>query len=239
MVDVVTSRIRRDVLMFAVGALFGTAIGAGIGLVVADDDSAPTASSGEATETTEEQPAIDPTDTEFGELTDEAAQVGVKTRWTVEVLEGSDTGTVDFEAAQRGDTTVLVHEDVRLVDDGTTIRLCTAACERVDAERARKALPEVARPYWEIIRMVQETTAAPQYRITGETQLESGIFQRCGTFDAATFGIVVPDNVVTVSQCVDAERGVPISIGLNGQQRSVGGGSLTALADADPAVFRV
>lgn len=241
MPDFSSVRVRRDVVMLVVGAVFGMAVGAGLAIGL-DDDGADTegkARQADSTPGTEpEEPAIDPTDTEFGQLTEEAGQAGVKVRWTAEILEGPDTGTIEFDTAHRQGTTVLLYEDVRLVDDGTTILLCEPSCDKVDAEGARDSLPALARPYWEIIRLVEEITSNPQYRITGETQLESGIFERCGSYDTKAFGVVVPDNVVGVQQCVDAQRGVPLRIGLTGQQRAVGGASLTAIADADAALFQ-
>ena len=250
MPDLPTSRLRRDAIMLVVGAVFGTAVGAGLALTLDDDESADRAGrvaaaddKGEELDTTagEEEapePTIDPTDTEFGELTDKAGEAGVKVQWTAEILEGPDTGTIEFETAHRDGTTVLIHEDTRLVDDGTTIFVCTPDCEKADNDAARDALPAVARPFWEIIRLAEETTANPAYRITGETQLESGIFERCGTFDAAQFGVTVPENVNLVSQCLDAQRNIPLRIGLAGAQRSVGGASLTAVADADADAFK-
>ena len=244
MPDLPSNRLRRDAIMLVVGIVFGTAVGAGLALGLDDDDgdTAPAAAAEESGDTTPEgdpaEPTVDPTDTDFGKLTDQAADSGVKVRWTAEILEGPDTGTIDFETSHRGGTTVLIHEDTRLIDDGATIFVCQPECEKADAASARDALPAVARPFWEIIRLAEETTSNPAYRITGETQLESGIFERCGTYDAAGFGVLVPDNVNLVSQCLDAERNVPLRIGLAGEQRSVGGASLTALADADADTFK-
>lgn len=242
MPDLVSTRVRRDLAMLAVGTLFGVAVGAGLALALDDDGGGQATTAADRADPTPgdepEVPTIDPTDTDFGELTDDAARAGVKVQWTAEILEGPDTGTVEFVTAHRDGTTALVHEDTRLLDDGRTIRLCTPSCRAVDAEEARDALPALARPYWEIIRLAEETTSNPQYRITGETQLESGIFERCGSYDTTAFGVVVPGNVIGVQQCVDAQRGVPLRIGLTGQQRSVGGASLTAIADADTDAFR-
>ncbi|MBI2168351.1 MAG: hypothetical protein HYU28_02455 [Actinobacteria bacterium] len=241
MPDLSDPRIRRDVTLLVVGALFGGAVVAGIALAVDGGEGGDEAKNGAAGDSTavseQEAPTIDPTDTEFGQLTEEAAAAGVMVQWKADILEGDATGTVEFVTAHREGTTVLVHEDARVIDDGKTIRLCTPGCTKVDAAKARDALPELVRPYWEVIRLVEETTSRPEYRVTGETQLDSGIFERCGTFDPESFGVVVPDNVISVSQCVDASRTVPIRIGLDGDQRSVGGASLTALADATEDLF--
>lgn len=243
--DVLQPRLRRDITLLLVGTLFGAAVGAGLGIILADDDAQVATNAqneqgdGDATQAT--QPAIDPTDTPFGQLSDEpgaASGVGVKVQWRAEIIEGPETGVVEFVAAHRSGTTVLISGDTRVMDDGTTIRVCNGSCETTDAGGAREALPELVRPYWDIIRSVEETTGAATYRITGETQLASGIFQRCGQFNPAEFGISVPENVVSVNQCVDAQRSVPVTIGLNGEQRSVGGAQLTAIADAEPELFQ-
>lgn len=241
MPDFAARGVRRDVVMLVVGALFGLAVGAGLAIALDDDETATTAATDQSENSPageDEQPTIDPTNTDFGTLTEKADEQGVKVQWTAEILEGPNKGTVDFITAHRQGTTVLVHEDTRLIDDGKTILVCKGGCRQVDAEAAREAVPALVRPFWDIIRLVEETTSAPDYRITGETQLESGIFERCGMFDPAKFGIAVPQNVNLVSQCVDPQRTVPIRLGLNSEQRAVGGASLTALADADAPLFK-
>jgi len=235
-----SGRLRRDVALLLIGALFGGAVAAGIALVV-DDDAAPsqTAAEGDGAESPDDTaPVIDPTKTDFGDLTEEGSSSGVKIQWTAEILEGPDTGVVEFVTAHRNGTTVLEYEGKRVIDTGKAFTVCEGACKGADADAARAALPPLVRPFWEAIRLVEETTSNPEYRITGETQLESGIFERCGTFDPGVFGVAVPDNVNLVSQCVDAQRGVPIRLGLAGEQRTVGGASLTAIADADADLFK-
>lgn len=241
--DLTSERVRRDIALLLIGALFGGGVAAGIAIAIDDDPTPGAAAEQQASQndetTGDTTPTIDPTDTDFGELTEASAEEGVKIQWTAEILEGPDTGLVEFVTAHRAGTTVIETDDLKLIDDGETVRVCRGGdCSAASAEASRNELPEVMQPFWEIIRLVEETTSNPQYRITGETQLESGIFERCGTFDPDAFGVVVPDNVNLVSQCVDAQRGVPIRLGLAGDQRSVGGASLTALADADPELFR-
>jgi len=240
--DLTSPRLRRDVVLLTVGALFGLAVGSLVGMALDDDEQPATTASGEdpsgASAAADPGPTIDPTDTEFGQLTEEGRPGGVKIQWIAEITEGAKTGTVEFVAAHKEGTTVVVAGDTRVIDDGTTIRVCTGRCEKVDAAKARSALPELVRPFWDIIRSVEETTAAPTYRVTGETQLASGIFQRCGEFDPKAFGLAMPANVVKANQCLDAQRNVPLTIGLQGEQRTVGGASFQAIADAEADLFK-
>ncbi|HLG00671.1 MAG TPA: hypothetical protein VI916_09375, partial [Acidimicrobiia bacterium] len=162
MPDLTSPRLRRDVVLLTVGALFGLAVGSLVGMALDDDEQPATTASGEdpsgASAAADPGPTIDPTDTEFGQLTEEGRPGGVKIQWIAEITEGAKTGTVEFVAAHKEGTTVVVVGDTRVIDDGTTIRVCTGRCEKVDAAKARSALPELVRPFWDIIRSVEETT---------------------------------------------------------------------------------
>lgn len=236
-------RIIRDLVLLLVGALLGGGVATGV-FLVADDDTPstaggpvqePTGDGEDATEPTE--PAIDPTDTEFGELTEGAEESGVRVQWASELLTG-DGGEAEFVTAHRDGTVAFIHDDTRIVDTGSEIHLCTAdGCQVVGADDARGRLPSHVVPYFEVTRTVAESTASPDYRITGETELESGIFEQCGEYDPVAFDLAMPEEVVSVSQCVDATRNVPLRIGLQGEDRSLGGAALTALADAQEDDF--
>lgn len=239
-----TPRVVRDLILLLVGALVGSGVATGVFLVVDDDtpttgDPVDEATGDESPEGDDgvEEPAIDPADTEFGQLTDEAEQSGVRVQWTSELLiDGGGEG--EFVTAHREATVAFIHDDVRIVDTGAEVHLCEAgACRAAGADEARDRLPAPVRPFFEITRTVAESTAAPDYRITGETELENGIFEQCGEYDPAAFGLAVPEAVVNVSQCVDAARNVPLRIGLQGEERSLGGAALTALADAQGSDF--
>lgn len=236
-------RIIRDLVLLLIGALLGGGVATGV-FLVADDDTPSTAggpvqepaSGGEdATEPTE--PAIDPTDTEFGELTEGAEQSGVRVQWASELLT-DDGGEAEFVTAHRDGTVTFIQDGTRIVDTGSELHLCAGDdCRVVGADEARGSLPDHVVPYFEVARTVTESTASPDYRITGETELESGIFEQCGEYDPAAFGLAMPEGVVNVSQCIDATRNVPLRIGLQGEDRSLGGATLTALADAQDGDF--
>lgn len=236
-------RIIRDLVLLLIGALVGGGVATGV-FIVADDDEASTVSgpveepaeNGDAaTEPTE--PAIDPTDTEFGELTEGAEASGVRVQWASELLIDGD-GEAEFVTAHRDGTVAFIHDDTRIIDTGSEIHLCAdGGCRVVGADEARLSLPNDVVPYFEVARTVTESTASPDYRITGETELESGIFEQCGEYDPAAFDLAMPEGVVNVSLCIDATRNVPLRIGLQGEDRSLGGATLTALADAQDGDF--
>lgn len=232
-------RIIRDLALLLIGALLGGGVATGV-FLVADDDSPSTAGGPveEGEDTTEPtEPAIDPTDTEFGELTEGSEQSGVRVQWASELLT-DDGGEAEFVTAHRNGTVAFIHDGTRIVDTGSEIHLCAdGGCRVVGADEARGRLPGHVVPYFEIARTVAESTASPDYRITGETELESGIFEQCGEYDPADFDLAMPEGVVSVSQCVDATRNVPLRIGLQGEDRSLGGAALTALADAQEGDF--
>lgn len=232
-------RIIRDLVLLLVGALIGGGVATGVFLVVDDDTTSiaggPVEDGEDATEPTE--PAIDPTDTEFGELTEGAEQSGVRVQWASELLI-DDGGEAEFVTAHRDGTVAFIHDGTRIVDTGSEIHLCAGdGCRTASADEARDSLPSHVVPYFEVARTVVESTASPDYRITGETELESGIFEQCGEYDPVEFGLAMPDGVVSVSQCIDASRNVPLRIGLQGEDRSLGGAALTALADAQDGDF--
>lgn len=226
-----------------VGGLVGAAVASGVFLAVDDDGEAP----GRAGEPVAEpddggnsgEDVIDPTATEFGELTDAADEVGVRVQWTAELLTGAGE-SAEFVSAHRGDTVVVIHGDTRIVSEGEDVHVCDGdGCRAADHASARGVLSAAARPYYEVIRVVATTTASPEYRVTGETELEGGIFEQCGTFDPAAFGLAVPEGVVGINQCIDAGRNVPLRIGLQGEDRSLGSAVFGALADARPEDFVV
>ncbi len=235
-------RIIRDLVLLLVGALVGGGIASGVFLVV-DDDSPPVGGPGEesaedgdaATEPTE--PAIDPTDTEFGELTEGAEASGVRVQWASELLTDGG-GEAEFVSAHRDGTVAFVHDDTRIVDTGSEIHLCAdGGCRVVGADEARGSLPDHVVPYFEVARTVTESTASPDYRITGEGSLSGGLVERCGQYDPTEFGLTMPDEVTSVSQCVEATHGVLLRIILQGEAQSVGSASFTALADAQDGDF--
>lgn len=229
---------RRDLFLVVLGFVLGAGVASGA-FLVADDDAGgsdpPEASGGGETETTVS--TVDPADTDFGELTEESEASGVRVRWTAELLEGDDAATVDFVTAHRDGTFVLVHDDTRIVEEGDRVLVCDASCAESSPEEAASRLPGTLRPFYRVLRISVEASEAPEYRITAETELSNGIFQRCGSYEPSVFGLDLPGEVQRVTQCLDAERGVPLVIDIVGEQRSVGTASLTAIADAEAADF--
>lgn len=236
-------RIIRDLVLLLVGALVGGGVATGV-FLVADDDEVSTvggpveepAENGDAaTEPTE--PAIDPTDTEFGELTEGAEASGVRVQWASELLvDGGDEA--EFVTAHRDGTVAFIHDGTRIVDTGSEIHLCAdGGCRVVGADEARLSLPNDVVPYFEVARTVTESTASPDYRITGEGSLSGGLVEQCGQYTPAEFDLTMPGEVVSVSQCVEAAHGVLLRIILQGESQSVGSASFTALADAQDGDF--
>lgn len=232
--------VRRELVFLVVGLLAGAGVASGAFLALDDDDAPgegdPVAGS-PATQRT--QPTIDPTETEFGTLTEEAEAAGIRVRWVSELHEGEETGEGEFVTAHRQGTFVFAHDDTRIVESGDSVVLCQGdGCSPSDAGQAAAAVPGRVRPFYEVLRLYQEAAGSPQYTITGETELASGIFQRCGSYEPEVFGLQLPGTVQRVTQCLDVDNNVPLAVDLVGTERSVGTASLNAIADAEASDFQ-
>lgn len=233
----------RDLALLVVGALVGAGVASGAFLVFDGDDDDVTAGQNTTDvpppDPGDTRPAVDPTETEFGELSDESETAGVMIQWVAELSLGGQSESTEFVTAHRPAVFVLQSGDIRVVEQEGSVTLCRGdSCSGSSAAEASSAFDEAVGTFFELLRLVDETTSAPddRYQITGETQLENGIFQQCGQYDPADFGVEISD-VRLITQCVDGNRDVPLSVDLVGADRSLGTAVFSAIADAEASLF--
>ncbi|HVM41164.1 MAG TPA: hypothetical protein VM618_10350 [Acidimicrobiia bacterium] len=224
---------RRDLALLAVGILLGAGVTA-VGFIVTDDDPTSPVAGGPATTVT----TVDITDTDFGELTEEAEADGIKVQWTAEILSGPETGQVEFVSAHRDGEVAVISGDQRAVVKGDEGFACDGDdCRAVAPEEAAAALPPLVRPFFQVLRVAAPAQESPDYRITGEGDFGGGVVARCGSYPPAAFSLELPGDVQEVRQCVSLDNGILVAIDLFGTNGSVAGAAASGLADASTSDF--